>query len=94
MSHRSTLARSILARFPSVTTREADILAAVGQGWDNATVAATLGLTERTVKNVLVTIPPKVGVAPGGSVRVRLSLLVHGIPVDASPVTATGGTDD
>lgn len=78
-----SLATSVLARFPEVTAREADILARVARGLSNASIASNLGLTERTVKNTLTTIPFKVGLGQdrGGSLRVRLALVVHNLPV-------------
>ena len=46
----------------------------------NAEVAADLAVTEKTVKNVLLPVPFKVGVEDrGGSLRVRLTLRAHGI---------------
>ena len=73
-------ASSLLARFPSLTAREADILARVAHGMSNAEVAADLAVTEKTVKNVLLPVPFKVGVEDrGGSLRVRLTLRAHGI---------------
>lgn len=78
----SDFARSLLSRFPNLTAREADVLARVAQGWPNATIAADLGTTEKTIKNVSLAIPYHVGMDGddrGGSVRVRLALLAHGI---------------
>ena len=78
----SSLSSSLLSRFPSLTAREADVLSRVAQGWTNAQIASDLGTTEKTVKNVLLPVPFKVGMADddrGGSLRVRLALTVHGI---------------
>jgi len=71
-------------RFPALTEREAQMLALVAQGASNAHVAATLGVTERTVKNTLPGVYLKVGAGNGGSARVRAALLAHGLPVVAS----------
>ena len=81
---RTELARSLSSRFPSLTARECDILACVGAGMSNADIGATLGVTERTVKNTLLPVPFKVGAGEdrGGSIRVRLALIVHGIVVE------------
>ena len=84
-------ARSLLSRFSGLTAREADILARVAQGWANATIASALGLTERTVKNILTGVPFKVGIPAddrGGSLRVRLTLRAHGIIPQSPPVEA------
>lgn len=80
----SSLASSLLSRFPGLTAREADILARVAGGLSNADIASSLGVTERTVKNTLLPVPAKVGMDNddrGGSLRVRLALIVHGITV-------------
>jgi DNA-binding NarL/FixJ family response regulator len=73
--------RDIQSRFPSLTAREADIVAAIAAGMANETIATTLGITERTVKNTLVSVPFKVGLGDdrGGSVRVRIALRAHGL---------------
>lgn len=72
----------LFSRFPALTMREADCLARVAQGMSNADIAASLSVSEKTVKNVLLSVPFKVGMANddrGGSLRVRLTLLAHGI---------------
>ncbi len=61
MSIVATLARSLSDRFPALTSREADVLARVAQGWSNADIAGDIGATEKTVKNVLLPVPFKVG---------------------------------
>ena len=71
---------ALIARFPSLTMREADVLARVAHGMTNAEAGADLGITERTVKNLLLPVPAKVGVEDrGGSLRVRLALRCHGV---------------
>jgi DNA-binding NarL/FixJ family response regulator len=78
----SDTARALLARFPGLTAREADVLARIAQGWSNATIAASLAMTEKTVKNVCLPLALKVGMDNddrGGSLRVRLALTAHGI---------------
>jgi len=82
-------ARTLLSRFPGLTAREADVLARIGNGWSNADIAADLGMTEKTVKNVALPLALKVGFANddrGGSLRVRLALAVHGIAFVSPPV--------
>ena len=81
---RTDLARSLSSRFPSLTARECDILAGIGAGLSNADVGASLGITERTVKNVALPLAFKVGLSDdrGGSLRVRLALVAHGITVE------------
>ena len=85
----SDTARSLSTRFPALTARECDVLARIGQGWSNATIAASLSMTEKTVKNVSLPLALKVGMDNddrGGSLRVRLALIVHGIDAIPAPV--------
>lgn len=80
MTHLATFASALLARFPSLTAREADIVARMSHGMSNADIAADLAVTEKTVKNVLLPVPFKMGVEDrGGSLRVRVTLRAHGI---------------
>jgi DNA-binding NarL/FixJ family response regulator len=75
-------ARSLLARFPSLTAREADVVSRLAHGMSNADIAASLSITEKTVKNVLLPVSLKMGLPAedrGGSLRVRLTLTAHGI---------------
>jgi pimeloyl-ACP methyl ester carboxylesterase/DNA-binding CsgD family transcriptional regulator len=48
-------------RFATLTTREREVLNAVAQGLDNAQIAARLGISEKTVRNHLTAILPKLG---------------------------------
>ena len=76
------IARALSTRFAGLTARECDVLARVAQGASNARIAASLGMVEKTVKNTLTAIPFKVGMDNddrGGSLRTRLTLIVHGI---------------
>lgn len=77
----ATLSASLLSRFASLTAREADVVARVAFGLSNADIAADLCVTEKTVKNVLLPVAFKVGLTDdrGGSLRVRLALVAHGI---------------
>jgi pimeloyl-ACP methyl ester carboxylesterase/DNA-binding CsgD family transcriptional regulator len=50
------------AGFPHLTPRERDLLELIAQGRDNAQVAATLGLSEKTVRNHITSIFAKLGV--------------------------------
>ena len=75
-------ARSLLSRFPSLTAREADVIARLAHGMSNADIGASLSITEKTVKNVLLPVALKMGLGQddrGGSLRVRLTLTAHGI---------------
>jgi len=48
----------------------------------NADIGASLSITEKTVKNVLLPVALKMGLGQddrGGSLRVRLTLTAHGI---------------
>lgn len=77
-----SLSSALILRFPGLTVRESDCLSRVAQGWSNADIASDLATTEKTVKNVLLAVPFKVGMANedrGGSLRVRLTLLAHNI---------------
>jgi pimeloyl-ACP methyl ester carboxylesterase len=58
---------------PSLTARERELAALVGQGLDNAQLAAHLGLAEKTVRNMLSTLYVKLGVEgrPQAVVRTR-----------------------
>ena len=58
----STDAAALRARFPSLTAREADVLALVAQGSANPEIAATLFLTTATVKSYVTTILAKLEV--------------------------------
>lgn len=45
-----------------LTPREHELLALIAKGWDNATIAAELGLAEQTVRNYASTLYDKLGV--------------------------------
>lgn len=80
----AALASALLSRYAALTAREADVLARIAQGWSNADIAADIGATEKTVKNVALPLAFKVGMDNddrGGSLRVRLALLAHGVTV-------------
>jgi DNA-binding NarL/FixJ family response regulator len=64
----------------TLTRRESEVLAAVAEGLSNADIAARLGNTERTVKNILSGVSRAILSDPddrGGSSRVRLALWFH-----------------
>lgn len=73
--------RANLIKTYGLTEREADVVAQIARGVTNGEAAAALGITEKTVKNVLTIAPLKMGVERGGSLRVRLALKAHGIDV-------------
>lgn len=50
------------ASFPALTPRERDLLELIAQGRDNAQIAATLGLSEKTVRNHITSIFAKLEV--------------------------------
>ena len=78
-------AKDIQKRFPNLTGRDASIVAILAHtGGSNHEIAGALGITERTVKNCLTTIPLKMGVPAGGSSRVRIALAAHGVGAWAS----------
>ncbi|MBL8346681.1 MAG: alpha/beta fold hydrolase [Rubrivivax sp.] len=58
---------------PALTARERELAALVGQGRDNAQLAAHLGVAEKTVRNMLSTLYGKLGVEgrPQAVVRAR-----------------------
>jgi len=62
-------------RHEALTERERAIALCVSQGESNSRIAATLGITERTVKAHLTAIFGKLGIED----RLQLALLVHGI---------------
>lgn len=72
--------RRLQARF-HLTPRESEIALEVSRGRSNAETADRLGVTEKTVKNALVTVYGKCGVRN----RVELALRVHDAPI-GSPV--------
>jgi DNA-binding NarL/FixJ family response regulator len=75
-------AKNLAQRF-NLTEREADILSRVAFGMGNAEIASDLAITEKTVKNVLTVLPLKMGLGDdrGGSLRVRLCLAAHNLPI-------------
>ncbi|MFM8979871.1 MAG: LuxR C-terminal-related transcriptional regulator [Planctomycetia bacterium] len=68
--------RALQARWP-LTLREAQVAEGVARGLANSEVAASLGIVEKTVKNVLMSVYAKVGVRN----RVELALRAHGLEV-------------
>ncbi len=62
-----------LGPFASLTARELEVARDVADGLGNAQVARRLGLSEKTVRNVLSGVLPKVGARD----RVHLALLAH-----------------
>lgn len=68
--------RALQARWP-LTLREAQVAEGVARGLANSEVAASLGIVEKTVKNVLMSVYSKVGVRN----RVELALRAHGFEV-------------
>jgi len=78
----SDFARGLSTSFPSLTARECDVVARLAHGMSNADIGASLSVTEKTVKNVLLPVALKMGLPNddrGGSLRVRLTLTAHGI---------------
>lgn len=68
--------RDLQARWP-LTLREAQVAEGVSRGLANSEVAGSLGIVEKTVKNVLMSVYLKVGVRN----RVELALRAHGVEV-------------
>lgn len=56
-------AAALQAALPSLTPRERDVLEYVARGYDNRRVARHLGLSEKTVRNLVSLILAKLGVA-------------------------------
>lgn len=63
----------------NLTNRETSILKILARGQTNAEIAATLSITERTVKNVNQTIFLKIGARN----RVEAALIFHKIPLQS-----------
>lgn len=59
--------------FDGLTPRELDVVRGVAEGLGNPQIARRLGISEKTVRNVLSGVLPKVGAGD----RVRLALLAH-----------------
>lgn len=76
------MVKNIAKNFPALTAREVSIVTCIAAGLSNGATAARLSITERTVKNVIGPIALKMGAGSGGSVRVRIALLAHGLPVE------------
>lgn len=68
--------RRLQSRF-GLTVREAQVAAGVSRGHTNAEVAAQLGIVEKTVKNVLMSVFNKCGVRN----RVELALRAYDAPI-------------
>ncbi|GGH38153.1 response regulator [Microbacterium album] len=60
------------ARFPELTEREADVLELVARGLDNGSIARTLVLTSKTVRNYVYSIVTKLG-APDRSALIVMA---------------------
>ena len=72
-----SISRNISRRFPRLTEREISVALAISDGLSNTAIAARLGITEKTVKNVSGSVSLKMDIETGGSVRVRVALCVH-----------------
>ncbi len=60
---RSAATRKLESRFSSLTPRERDVFGAVAQGWSNAQIAASLHVSDKTVRNTITRIFDKLGVS-------------------------------
>ncbi len=69
-------ARPAAAQLEGLTPREREVLAEIGQGSDNLTVAAVLGIRERTVKAHVTNLFRKLGAIN----RVELALAARALP--------------
>ncbi len=77
--------RRLQSRF-GLTVREAQVAAGVARGHTNREVAEQLGIVEKTVKNVLMSVFNKVNVRN----RVQLALRAYDAPVAPVPQPNTG----
>ena len=70
-------------RFPRLTDREVSVALLISEGKSNSEIGASIGIAEKTVKNVNMSVSLKMDVEPGGSSRVRIARkvwhTVHGI---------------
>jgi DNA-binding NarL/FixJ family response regulator len=57
--------------FPELTSREAEVLELLAQGWSNNAIAAGLSLSPKTVRNKISDILSKLGVAARGEAIVK-----------------------
>lgn len=69
--------RNLLSRFPRMTDREASVALLIAEGLANSDIASRLGIAEKTVKNVNMSVSLKMDIPNGGSSRVRVALCVH-----------------
>jgi DNA-binding NarL/FixJ family response regulator len=79
-------AETALTPFPDLTSRERDILALMATGANNTTIAARLGLTEKTVRNNVSNVFAKLRVADRAAAvaRARDAGLGHGEPLSST----------
>ena len=64
-------AEPAVAAFPELTGREHEVLERIARGWSNATIAASLGLSSKTVSNHISALFAKLGVATRSEAIVR-----------------------
>lgn len=78
--------KALFNKYPRLTVREVTIVALIAEGQDNYSIAESLGIAVKTVKNVLLRVPEKMNVDPGGSSRVRIAraawYATHNIPLE------------
>jgi DNA-binding NarL/FixJ family response regulator len=79
-------AETALTPFPDLTSRERDVLALMATGANNTTIAARLGLTEKTVRNNVSNVFAKLRVADRAAAvaRARDAGLGHGEPLSST----------
>jgi len=88
-------ARKTLSEILNLTDREISVAMLVREGKTNAGIAADLGVSEKTVKNVLNgPMSFKLGVEKGGSYRVRVALTIERIVVASDDLEALSTPTD
>jgi len=72
-----------VASFPALTTREREVLDFVARGMDNHQIAAHLGISEKTVRNVVSSVLDKLQVESRAQAIVRARDSGYGMPSTA-----------
>jgi len=72
--------RALLAAFPVLTTREAEVLHLIARNWDNAEISERLFIAGQTVKNYTSRIYAKLGVSDRLHVIQKVAKVMGGAP--------------